>query len=108
MPSRPNWAQHLRDPAWLRRVRDQIARDYAHPLDVEALRGGTGEAEVALIYQAEGSDCPVIWGLGPTDALNGEDAAIQLTRADGTAACVDADGSGGIEVTNATAEGCAA
>ncbi|MBA2281905.1 MAG: hypothetical protein M3527_02690 [Actinomycetota bacterium] len=79
---------------------------------------GTGEAEVALIYQPEGSDCPVIWGLGPTDpdaillggtdALNGEDAPIQVTRADGTAACADADGNGGIEVSDATAEGCAA
>ena len=33
-------AQHLRDLAWLRRVRDRIDRDYAQPLDVEALARG--------------------------------------------------------------------
>jgi AraC-like DNA-binding protein len=35
--SRPAEAQHLRDLALLRRVRDRIDRDYAEPLDVEAL-----------------------------------------------------------------------
>jgi AraC-like DNA-binding protein len=35
--SRPAAAQHLRDLARLRRVRDRIDRDYAQPLDVEAL-----------------------------------------------------------------------
>jgi AraC-like DNA-binding protein len=30
-------AQHLSDLVWLRRVRDRIDRDYAQPLDVEAL-----------------------------------------------------------------------
>lgn len=30
-------AQHLSDLAWLRRVRDRIDREYAQPLDVEAL-----------------------------------------------------------------------
>jgi AraC-like DNA-binding protein len=30
-------AKHLRDLAWLRRVRDRIDRDYAQPLNVEAL-----------------------------------------------------------------------
>ena len=29
--------QHLRDLAWLRRVRDRIDREYAQPLNVEAL-----------------------------------------------------------------------
>ncbi|RJQ12788.1 MAG: AraC family transcriptional regulator [Dehalococcoidia bacterium] len=33
-------AQHLRDLAWLRRVRDRIDREYALPLDVEALARG--------------------------------------------------------------------
>jgi AraC-like DNA-binding protein len=37
MTSRPAAAQHLRDLAWLRRVRDRIDREYAQPLDVEAL-----------------------------------------------------------------------
>jgi len=32
--------QHLRDLAWLRRVRDRIDREYDQPLDVEALARG--------------------------------------------------------------------
>jgi AraC-like DNA-binding protein len=35
--SRPALEPHLRDLARLRRVRDRIDREYAHPLDVEAL-----------------------------------------------------------------------
>jgi AraC-like DNA-binding protein len=35
--SQPVSRQHLRDLALLRRVRDRIDRDYAQPLDVEAL-----------------------------------------------------------------------
>ncbi len=35
--SRPDEAQHLRDLARLRRVRDRIDREYAQPLNVEAL-----------------------------------------------------------------------
>jgi AraC-like DNA-binding protein len=37
MTSRAAAAQHLRDLALLRRVRDRIDREYAQPLDVEAL-----------------------------------------------------------------------
>jgi AraC-like DNA-binding protein len=37
MTSRPAAAQHLRDLTQLRRVRDRIDREYAQPLDVEAL-----------------------------------------------------------------------
>jgi AraC-like DNA-binding protein len=40
MNSRPAAAQHLRDLARLRRVRDRIDREYAQPLDVEALARG--------------------------------------------------------------------
>ncbi|MEU8263919.1 helix-turn-helix transcriptional regulator [Micromonospora sp. NPDC048999] len=40
MSSRPAEAQHLRDLARLRRVRDRIDREYAQPLDVEALAHG--------------------------------------------------------------------
>ena len=40
MTSRPAAAQHLRDLAWLRRIRDRIDREYAQPLDVEALARG--------------------------------------------------------------------
>jgi AraC-like DNA-binding protein len=44
----PSWtralaaAQRLSDLAWLRRVRDRIDREYAQPLDVEALARGAG------------------------------------------------------------------
>ena len=38
--SRSSAAQHLRDLVWLRRVRDRIDREYAQPLDVEALARG--------------------------------------------------------------------
>jgi AraC-like DNA-binding protein len=38
--SRPAEAQRLRDLALLRRVRDRIDREYARPLDVEALARG--------------------------------------------------------------------
>ena len=37
MTTSPAAAQHLRDLASLRRVRDRIDREYAQPLDVEAL-----------------------------------------------------------------------
>ena len=40
MTSKPAAAQHLRDLARLRRVRDRIDREYAQPLDVEALAYG--------------------------------------------------------------------
>jgi AraC-like DNA-binding protein len=40
MTQRPASAQHLRDLARLRRVRDRIDREYAQPLDVEALARG--------------------------------------------------------------------
>ena len=40
MSSRPDAAQHLRDLVRLRRVRDRIDREYAQPLDVEALARG--------------------------------------------------------------------
>ncbi|MEV0074992.1 AraC family transcriptional regulator [Nocardia neocaledoniensis] len=40
MTSTPDRPQHLRDLALLRRVRDRIDREYAQPLDVEALARG--------------------------------------------------------------------
>ena len=42
MPDTPNspLVQHLRDLARLRRVRDRIDREYARPLDLEALARG--------------------------------------------------------------------
>jgi hypothetical protein len=44
--SRPAAAQHLRDLAWLRRVRDRIDREYARPLDV-----GEVTAECATVEE---------------------------------------------------------
>src|SRR5438093_6263541 len=38
--NKPAVDQHLRDLATLRRVRDRIDREYAQPLDVEALARG--------------------------------------------------------------------
>src|ERR1700691_3031972 len=40
MTRRPDEAQRLRDLALLRRVRDRMDREYAQPLDVEALARG--------------------------------------------------------------------
>jgi len=40
MVSTPAEEQRLRDLAWLRRARDRIDREYAQPLDVEALARG--------------------------------------------------------------------
>jgi AraC-like DNA-binding protein len=40
MASKTDAAQHLRELAQLRRVRDRIDREYAQPLDVEALARG--------------------------------------------------------------------
>ena len=40
MTGTPADAQHLRDLVRMRRVRDRIDRDYAQPLDVEALAAG--------------------------------------------------------------------
>jgi AraC-like DNA-binding protein len=40
MTSRPTAPEHLRELARLRRVRDRIDREYARPLDVEALARG--------------------------------------------------------------------
>jgi hypothetical protein len=87
---------------------------YGEVLGVSLTTGD--EAEGALVYQPEGSDCPVVWGLGPigpsnvfvggTDRLNGDEAPIRFTQADGSPACAVADGDGGIEVTPASVEGC--
>ena len=40
MISSPATEQHLSDLVWLRRVRDRMDREYAQPLDVEALAQG--------------------------------------------------------------------
>ncbi len=40
MAGSPTDDQHVSDLAWLRRVRDRMDREYAQPLDVEALARG--------------------------------------------------------------------
>ncbi len=56
MTSTPAVAQHLRDLARLRRVRDRIDREHAEPLDVEALARGVNMSaghlsrEFRLVY----------------------------------------------------------
>ena len=40
--TRPDDAQHLRDLARLRRIRDRMDREFDQPLDVEALARGVG------------------------------------------------------------------
>jgi AraC-like DNA-binding protein len=49
--SRPTAAEHLRDLARLRRVRDRIDREYAQPLDVEALARGVNMSSGHLSRQ---------------------------------------------------------
>ena len=49
--SRPAVTQHLRDLAVLRRVRDRIDREYAQPLDVEALARGANMSSGHLSRQ---------------------------------------------------------
>ncbi|MFE0381953.1 helix-turn-helix transcriptional regulator [Streptomyces inhibens] len=51
MTSKPAAAQHLRDLARLRRVRDRIDREYAQPLDVEALARGVNMSAGHLSHQ---------------------------------------------------------
>src|SRR6478752_3072636 len=51
MTSTPAEAQRLRDLALLRRVRDRMDRDYAQPLDVEALAHGVGMSSGHLSRQ---------------------------------------------------------
>ena len=51
MTSRPAAAQHLRDLARLSRVRDRIDREYAQPLDVEALARGVNTSAGHLSRQ---------------------------------------------------------
>lgn len=45
----PPHEQRLRELALLRRVRDRIDREYAEPLDVEALARGAGEDRKSVV-----------------------------------------------------------
>ena len=51
MTTRPASAQHLRDLALLRHVRDRIDREYAQPLDVESLARGAHISAGHLSHQ---------------------------------------------------------
>jgi AraC-like DNA-binding protein len=51
MTQRQTTSQHLRELAQLRRVRDRIDRDYAQPLDVEALAKGVNMSSGHLSRQ---------------------------------------------------------
>ena len=75
MTSRCAAAQHLRDLAWLRRVRDRIDREYAQPLNVEALARGAHMSaghlsrQFRLAYgEAAAAAAPV--GSGSTDRIS--------------------------------------
>ncbi|MFE2479455.1 AraC family transcriptional regulator [Streptomyces sp. NPDC059389] len=57
-------AQRLKDFARLRRVRDRIDREYARPLDVEALARGAGMAAGQL-----GREFRLAYGKSPYDYL---------------------------------------
>lgn len=69
---------------------------------------GASTAEAALVYQPEGAECPVVWGLGEVDsaslftggidALNGSERPLAFRDAQGSDACAVADGQGGITV----------
>ena len=57
-------AQHLRDLALLRRVRDRIDREYAQPLDVEALARGVHMSAGHL-----SRECKLAYGESPYSYL---------------------------------------
>ncbi|CAN5789445.1 hypothetical protein BH23ACT11_BH23ACT11_26000 [soil metagenome] len=75
MSSKPATGQHLDDLVWLHRVRDRIDREYAQPLDVEALARGAHMSaghfsrQFRLAYgERDGGDAVVCRETGdPTD-----------------------------------------
>jgi hypothetical protein len=77
---------------------------------------GPDGAVAALVYQAPGTACPVVWGLGDvdrrsiftggTDALNGEESPLRFRDAEGADACAVADGEGGVTVGVPDGAGC--
>ncbi|ROQ99851.1 hypothetical protein EDE04_6409 [Streptomyces sp. 2132.2] len=82
-------AQRLKDFARLRRVRDRIDREYAQPLDVEALARDAGMAAGHLSRQFR-----LAYGQSPYDYLMArriERATLPLRRGDHA---VPADGTG--------------
>ena len=60
MTSRPDRTQRLVDLARLRRVRDRIDREYAQPLDVEALARGihVSAGHLSRAFRAETGQSP--------------------------------------------------
>ena len=94
MASRPDQAQQLPDLARLRRVRDRIDREYAQPLDVEALARGVhmsaghlsrqfrlayGESPYSYLMMAKGTYAHLILA---TPDLDGTFERVQASGAD--------------------------
>jgi hypothetical protein len=85
-------AQHLRDLALLRRVRNRIDREYAQPLDVEALArpahmsAGHLSHQSRLAYGESAYSCPMTRRIERDGAAKGTYASVILatTDVDGT------------------------
>ena len=60
--STPAAAQHLSDLALLRRVRDRIDREYARPLDVEALARGVymSAGHLSRLFRRAYGESPIL------------------------------------------------
>jgi AraC-like DNA-binding protein len=75
--SRSAAAEHLRDLVWLRRVRDRIDREYAQPLDLQALARGahTSAGHLSRQFRAAYGESPYGYlmtrRIGPAMALLG-------------------------------------
>src|SRR6266540_5024001 len=83
--SRPAAAQHLRDLARLRRVRDRIDREYAQPLDVEALARGAHMSAGHLQHSLHRTGRYAAQHLpAPRGARDGGDAVVRGETGDQT------------------------
>jgi AraC-like DNA-binding protein len=80
MPTRTPDEQHLRDLAVLRRVKDRIDREYAQPLDVEALARGVNMSAGHLSRQFKAAYGEAPYGYLMTRRI--ERAMAMLRRGD--------------------------
>lgn len=95
-------------------ITDLGLADYGDVIGITLLDGPDSRA--ALVYQPEGAECPVVWGLGPvdegsfftggTDALNGSESPLAFRGPGGVNACAVPDGQGGITVGKPRGDGC--
>ncbi len=92
-PTKPNradaaGAQRLRDLAILRRVRDRIDREYAQPLDVEALArdAGMSAGHLSRQFRAAYGESPYAYLDDPPHRAGHGHAAARATRASPTSA----------------------